>query len=335
MRHWIATAAAGLWLAAAGIAPAQELKLATIAPGSSAYLAMTTFATLVNQALDDVNISVDATGAATKHMIEVAEGKLDMSMTSPTVYNFMKSQTAMYREVGNARELAEKLRLIYWFPLGQYHVVVYADSGINGPADIAGKKVFLGPPGGGAWQAAMTWVKILTGGMEPGKDYESVDASWSSAFQGFQDRQFDVYVVPGIAPFPQLDQLVQTSKLRLLGYTKEGFEADQAAIDFTQVQGEELGIIPAGVYGANVENTGDVYTLGAVVGVAVRADMDEELVYRITKAYWEAAAKSLDTHPWLKSVTMDYAVQDGGMKLHPGALRFYKEAGVSIPEASM
>src|SRR5690606_27636937 len=107
------------------------------APGSSAYLAMTTFATLVNQSLDGVNISVDATGAATKHMIEVAEGKLDMAMTSPTVYNFMKSKTAMYAEVGNAAELAEKLRLIYWFPLGQYHVVVYADSGITSPADIA------------------------------------------------------------------------------------------------------------------------------------------------------------------------------------------------------
>ena len=78
--------------------------MATIAPGSSAYLAMTTMATLVNQALDDVNIQVDATGAATKHMIELAEGKLDMCMTSPTVYKFMRTGTVMYKELADAPE---------------------------------------------------------------------------------------------------------------------------------------------------------------------------------------------------------------------------------------
>ena len=40
------------------------------------------------------------------------------------------------------------------------------------------------------------------------------------------------------------------------------------------------------------------------------------------------------SHPWLKDVTLEYAVQDGGMKLHPGALRYYDEIGLAIPEGS-
>ena len=36
----------------------------------------------------------------------------------------------------------------------------------------------------------------------------------------------------------------------------------------------------------------------------------------------------------MKDITMDYAVQDGGMKLHQGALRYYDEVGVKIPDAS-
>ncbi|GAB4541997.1 MAG: TAXI family TRAP transporter solute-binding subunit [Roseibium sp.] len=332
-KSWIGLAAA-LALGLSGAARAEDLKMATIAPGTSAYLAMTTMATLVNQSLDDVTIQVDATGAATKHMVEVAEGKLDMSMTSPTVYNFMKNGTAMYSKLGDAAQLAENLRLVYWFPLGQYHIVTYADSGIETPADIKGRRVFLGPPGGGAWQAANKWVNILTG-YKPDEDYENVKASWSSAFQGFQDRQFDVYVISGIAPFPQLEQMAQTSKLHLLGLSKEEFEANPAAQDFVyNVQGEELGIIPAGIYGDGVVNTEDVYTLGAVVGVTARADLSEDLVYRITKAYWEASKKATATHPWLKDVTLEYAVQDGGMKLHPGALRYYEEIGLDIPEGS-
>jgi len=327
--------AAALALGLAGGAMAQEhsLKMATIAPGSSAYLTMTTMATLVNQALDDVNIQVDATGAATKHMIEVAQGKLDMCMTSPTVYKFMKTGTVMYKKLGDSAELAKDLRLVFWFPLGQYHIITYADSGMMKPADIKGKRVFLGPPGGGAWAAAKNWVHILTG-YDPEKDYQNVKASWSSAFQGFQDRQFDVYVIPGIAPFPQVEQLSLTSRLRLLGFDKAGYEASKPAQDYTAIQGEELGIIPAGIYGDGVVNKEDIYTLGAAVGVAARADLDPDLVYRITKAYWEQAKQAVKDNPWMKGITLDYAVADGGMKLHPGALRYYEEIGVKIPEGS-
>lgn len=328
--------AAAFAVGVSGAAQAQDhnLKMATIAPGTSAYLAMTTMATLVNQNLDGVNIQVDATGAATKHMIEVAEGKLDMAMTSPTIYNFMKNGAVMYSKLDNAAELAENLQLIYWFPLGQYHIVTYADSDIKTPADLKGKRIFLGPPGGGAYAAAKTWVKIISG-YEPDTDFDPVKASWSSAFQGFQDRQFDVYIISGIAPFPQLEQLSLTSDIRIIGLSKDEFEANQAAQDFVYtVQGEELGIIPAGIYGKGVVNTEDVYTLGAVVGITVRKDIDADLVYDITKTYWESSKGAMETNPWLKDVTLEYAVQDGAMSLHPGALRYYEEIGLDIPEGS-
>ncbi|MBL4812869.1 MAG: TAXI family TRAP transporter solute-binding subunit [Rhodobacteraceae bacterium] len=311
----------------------ENLKMATIAPGTSAYLTMTTMATIINQALDDVNITVDATGAATRHMVEVAEGNLDMSMTSPTVYKFLREGTVMYQELENHAELAQNLSLMFWFPLGQYHVVTYADDNIMSLDEIAGHTVFLGPPGGGAWAAARNWV-VATTGYEPDVDYENIKASWSSAFQGFQDRQFDVYVISGIAPFPQLEQLSLTSDLRILGLTEEEYAGNQAAQDFIEVRGEELGIIPVGIYGEGVVNTQDVYTLGAAVGVTARVGLDEDLVYRMTKAFWEGHANAMNTHPWLVDLTLEYAVADGQMALHPGALRYYEEIGLEIPEGS-
>ena len=327
--------AAALALSAPAAAQQVNLKMATIAPGTSAYLTMTTMATMVNQALDDVNIQVDATGAATQHMVDVAQGNLDMSMTSPTVYDFMKNGTVMYAQLPDAAALAENLRLVFWFPLGAYHFVVYADSGIESAADFAGKKVFLGPPGGGAYAAAARTVDYLAG-LKVGEDYQDVNASWSSALQGFQDRQFDVFTTTGIAPFPQVEQLALTSKLRIIGLTKDEFEANTAFKDFiANTEGEEIGIIPAGVYGDGVVNADDVYTLGATVGVTARADLDEDLVYRITKAYWEKLAEAKETTPWLRGITLEDAVASAGMKLHPGALRYYEEIGVEVPEGSM
>lgn len=312
----------------------QTLKMATISPGSSAYLTMTTMATMINQSQDDISIKVDATGAATKHMIELASGKIDLCMTSPVVYMLMKAKKAMYSKLENAPELAENLRLLFWFPYGQYHFVTYANSNIKTLKDIKGKKVFLGPPGGGAWNAAREWVEGTTG-YKPNEDFDNVKGSWSSAFQGFQDRQFDVYVVGGIAPFPQVEQLGLTSKLHLLGLSKAEFDANKEAYAITHKPGREVGIVPAGIYGDGVDNQEDVYCLGSVVGVSVNTSMDPALAYRITKMFWDEAAKNSQTHPWLKNISKEYAVQNGGMKLHQGAIQYYQEAGIAIPKESM
>jgi len=327
-----ALAVAGL---AGGASAAETVKMATIAPGSSAYLVMTTLANLVNQKQDQLNITVDATGAATKHVIEVAEGKLDMCMTSPTVHHFLKTGTVMYQKLKEAPELAKNIGLVFWFPYGAYHALAYADSGINSLDDIKGKRVFLGPPGGGAWNASNEWVQAVTG-LKVGDDYENVKASWSSALQGFQDRQFDVYFTGGIPPFPQVEQLALTSKLRILGLTKAQVDAaTEGQLKPTKVLGRELDVIPAGAYGDGVVNAEDIYTLGSVVGVAARLDLDADTVYTITKTFWDALPEAQKTAPYLKKITLDYAVRDGGLALHPGALRYYKEIGIDIPDASM
>jgi hypothetical protein len=132
-----------------------------------------------------------------------------------------------------------------------------------------------------------------------------------------------------------VEQLAMTSKLHLLGLTKEEYESNPKAIKTTTKPGREVGIIPEGIYGKGVDNKGDVYTLGSVVGVSVNKSMDENTAYRLVKLFWEESKKHADTHPWLKYITADYAVRDGGMKLHPGAARYYKEQGITIPAGSM
>jgi TRAP transporter TAXI family solute receptor len=247
----------------------------------------------------------------------------------------MQKGKAMYQKLEAAPKLAENLRLVLWFPYGAYHVLVHADSKIETFADLRGKRVFLGPPGGGAWTTSMRLVKATTG-MEPGKDYENVKASWSSAFQGFQDRQLDVLIVGCVAPCPQVEQIAATAKLRLIPLTKQLIDSAPEGLKTLYTEtGRTMETIAAGVYGNGVVNKEDVLAIGSVVGVNARADLPEKTVYAITKAFWEGAAKARASTPWLKRITLEYAVQEGGMKLHPGALRYYKEVGLKIPQGSM
>jgi hypothetical protein len=128
---------------------------------------MSTFAQLVGERIDG-QIQVNATGAATQHAIETAQGQLDFYMWSATVHAAMQQGTAMYAQIPQAPEMSENLRAVFAFPLGLYHMVTYADSGIDQLSDAEGKRVFLGPPGGGA-TVIMTQIMEAVTGHEAGR----------------------------------------------------------------------------------------------------------------------------------------------------------------------
>jgi len=251
-------------------------------------------------------------------------------MTSPTVHHFLKTGKAMYKKLKSAPELSKKLSLMFWFPYGTYHVATYAADGMKTLKDIKGKKVFLGPPGGGAWNTAKALIQSTTGYV-PEKDYQNVKASWSSALQGFQDRQIDVYVAGCIDPCPQFEQLSVTNSLRFLGVDKATADNPPAPLKKALIIGREMGPIKAGAYGKGQANEADVYTIASVVGVGVRSNLDNEVVYKIVKAFWEGVKARQADAPWLRDITLDYAVRKGPLTLHPGALKYYDEIGLKVP----
>ena len=77
----------------------------------------------------------------------------------------------------------------------------------------------------------------------------------------------------------------------------------------------------------------DTPTVAVSALLVTNADLDEELVYEVTKALWnDNTRKLLDNgHPKGKLITPDTAL-DGvaalEVPLHPGAERFYREAGL-------
>ena len=79
-------------------------------------------------------------------------------------------------------------------------------------------------------------------------------------------------------------------------------------------------VIPPDAYGANQVNNAPIPTLGALVGLSVRANMPAEKMYAITKAFWEHLDEVHAAAPWMKKViNLDAALEVVPGKLHPGA----------------
>ncbi len=316
-------------MATAAQAQKKQLKMSTIAPGSSMYLVMTTFANIVNQNVKTVEITVDATGTATKHMIDVARESIDMSMTAPSVYGWMKNGSRIYKKLKGVKELAKNLNMVFWFPLGGYHYVTYADSGIKTLADLKGKKAFIGPPSGGQLVNGLGFIAAATG-LSPKKgDFKSVNLNFSSAFQAFQDRQLDVYTIGCLDPCAQLQQISATSKIRILGLPKESdLMGNDRLKKFFAAPGRLPGSISKDAYGAQQVNEHDVWINDAILGVTVRSTLDAQTVYNMVKAFWTNVEDIRKSAPYMKQVNLKYAARQENMDFHPGALKFYKEAGV-------
>lgn len=323
-------ATAGLGLLPRAARAKELLRMSTLGPGTSPNLVMTTFANIVNREMPDYEIQINATGAATRHVLEVAMGKTAFCMSSPALHALMANQRAMFEKIDQAPELATRLRTVLNFPMGVYHIAVYESSGITSLEQARGKRVFLGPPGGAAY-ATMSRLFKAVAGLEAGTDYEAVKLGWDAAAASFQDGNLDIYCNPTNAPSPVLTQIAVSNPIRFLGIPAEQRESE-AVQALASRPGFGLGTLPAGVYGDNQMNAEDTTTLRVTVGIVTNAEADEEMIHEMTRTFFAGVDEMRDSAPWLKAITPEAAVKDLNMPLHPGALRALEEMGVTIPD---
>ncbi|MBP7526924.1 MAG: TAXI family TRAP transporter solute-binding subunit [Syntrophorhabdaceae bacterium] len=74
--------------------------------------------------------------------------------------------------------------------------------------------------------------------------------------------------------------------------------------------------------------TADVPTIAAKNILACEADLPDDLVYKITKAIYEKRTFLSGIHVVLKGLNPRFMADTGGVPLHPGAQKFYREIGV-------
>ena len=87
--------------------------------------------------------------------------------------------------------------------------------------------------------------------------------------------------------------------------------------------------IPAGTY-PNQDKA--IETIAQPNILAVRADVSEEDVYQITKTIYANLPFLNNIHPATKAMALEKAIAGLPMPLHPGAVRFYQEQGLTIPD---
>ena len=322
-----------LLLASTAGQAAENFRMGTLAPGTSNYIVLTTFANIVNEKLPEYKIQVNATGAGTRHIVDTASKRMEFMMHSPAVHELMKAGTGPFAKLKAAPKLSEELRAVFNFLVGYYHIVTFADSGIETLQDIKGKRVFLGPPGSASVTSTSALLKAATG-YEAGKDFEAVKLGWEAATQSFQDGHIDVYFNFTLPPSPAITQIAMMRDIRLLDIPAEARENEEMK-KLTSRPGFRLGTIPAGTYKSGQVNANDVAAVEVRATFATHKDMSEQAIYDMTKAFWENVGAHAKNMHQLSKLRLEDVFTDLNMPLHPGAVRYYQEQGMEIPEVAL
>lgn len=216
----------------------------------------------------------------------------------------------------------EKLRIVANLYPEDLHLVMPKGVSIDSLADLAGKRVGIAQAGSGTQVAVL---QMLEAWGVTRDNMEEAELNNSQSAERLADGQLDAYFYAAGWPVAAMVQLSSTKGMSLHSFSDDDLAKINGIIP-AYIPSE----IPGGVY-EGVESASKTPAVSALL--VVSSDLDDELVYGITKALWnENTRKLLDNgHAKGKQITSETAL-DGvaalGVPLHSGAEKFYKEAGL-------
>ncbi len=198
------------------------------------------------------------------------------------------------------------------------HLVVRADGPIKTPADLKGKRLGMGEEGSGTLVTARAL--LATYGLSE-KTVKPLYLSPGAAGDRLVTGEADAFLIVGGYPLPAVADLARRLPIRLLAFDDQRAE---------QLLKRLPSFTPAQIEAGSYEGVPAVRSLGVGAQWVVRADVPEALVHAVTGALWNDATRKLlsEGHPRGKSIRRETALKGLAVPLHPGAERWYREAGL-------
>ena len=197
-------------------------------------------------------------------------------------------------------------------------LVAAVDSGINTLADLKGKRVNLGEPGSGTRGNAEAVLKTAGIALSDLAAAESLNAR--EAPRVLQDNRIDAFFYTVGHPAGAIKEATSgTRALKFISIT--GMDDLLKQYPYFRKTTINKEFYPK-AQGENAE------TFGFITTVVTSADVSEDVVYNVVKSVFENLDAYKSKHPALKNLKAEEMVKGGTAQLHPGAERYFKEAGL-------
>ena len=216
------------------------------------------------------------------------------------------------------RRGGDNARALFVMPFITVHFVVAAKTGITDVEELAGTTLIPGGKGSFCERRSNEILQALA----LNDKVKTVLVETSTVVSALRNNKVDGFINCASHPTPQISELANTSSIRLLSLTasqrKKVLAVDPRSGPIT---------ISAGTYKGQEQ---DIHTVGTPVGAFGTVAMDNETAYFITKTFWEWKDRLAAENSWWQGITPELMTQMA-VPVHPGALKYYDEAGITIP----
>lgn len=261
-------------------------------------------------------VSTRASQGSVANVLAVNSGTVSSGLAQTDVIALAVAGQGPFRKTGPAKQL----RVIANLYGEDLHLIAAKSAKIKSVADLRGKRVSLSTDGSGTNVTARA---VLTAYRLDG----AVKANYDSAEKAvdlLQAGKLDALFFVGGTPVNLLQQLLDEDVAVLVPINGDGLKRLIARQPYLTVH-----TIPKGAY----TNTPDIETVSVDALWVTDASQPDALVYGMLKALYNPANRSAIQTERLGAHFMELtsAAKDGKAPLHPGAVRFFTEAGVLKP----
>lgn len=285
------------------------LSLGAAPPGGAFFVVGGALAEVLSA--EGLQVTAEATKGSGENIRRLAAGELDLALSNAAVSYFASRGEDGWGQPYPIRAVMTLAPNVALFVSPRRHEVA-------GIADLAGKRVVVGVAGAGFEHFIRPIVEAHGVTYE---DFVPLYNTQSGAVDMLTDGSAAAAFLGGAVPTASIVQATAGMDTALVPFDPEARAGLIARFPFYREAA-----VPAGTYrGQDEEFAGlDVGSMHLIT----RENADPDLIYRVTRALWERRAEVVEKHPAGRAINERNAVRGTGVPFHPGAVRFYTEAGL-------
>ncbi len=292
-------------MAGVSIASAAELRIGTASQGGAFYPIGQAISSLVNNHADDLTMVPVVTQGSVENPRLVNSKEVDVAITNNNLSVLANKGVGPYKKAG-----AMELRALGSLHFSILHMITLADSDINAISDLKGKRVAVGPAGGGT----IPFLNQVLGLAElTPDDITPSFLSYADGFSQLADGNVDAAFALSGYPAGAVMQAQANKKLKFIPLTDA-----QLAEALDKYKNYNKVVVPADVY----KTDQDGIVLGVNNMLIVDASMDEETAYQVTQAIYSNMEEFRAENASARQIEPERSLQLK-IPLHPGAARYH------------
>jgi TRAP transporter TAXI family solute receptor len=289
-----------------------NLILATGGTSGTYYPYGGAIAQIFNTKVHDMNVTAQATGASSENLRLVGKDEADLAIVQNDVLDYAYNGTKLFegKQIKGLATVATLYKEVV-------QIAVSPESKINSIADMKGKKISVGDAGSGVEANA---VQILESSNLTFADLKASHLSFKESGNAYQDKQIDGFFVTAGIPNAAIQEITAMQKIKMISLDAKTIE---------QLVKQYPYYTPFTITKETYKGmSADATTVAVKATLIVRDDLDETVVYNLTKALFENQEELAKSHAKGKELDINEAVKGISVPLHPGAKRYYVEKGI-------